>query len=944
MLGFVFQKMRSKKWMTISLLLGNLLMIAIASAVPLYSQAVMQRTLIKSMGNYLTESGKYPGTVMAKATYNEYFKGSLEDITGMEMTLQSISEVLEVPSQILVKHFEKINVSAVSAVLVDGKEKETSIRLASYSDFADHIQIKYGEMYTGEVRDNVIEAVVNERTFIEQDFVLGEELLMERIVNENKIPYKVRIVGVFENKEKQDSYWLTSPAEYSDLVVMDEALFEDLIFYPANGKVNVNVQWHMVMDYTHMKAGQAETMLQTMEEYTARWKEIGIKSEVYFADILENFLVEEQRLNVTIVVLQAPVFVLLIAFIFMVSRQMLENEQNEIAVFKSRGAAKGQLVWMYLLQSIILAMVGLFGGILLGMQICKMIGSANAFLEFVQRTAMVVELTPNVWMFAVVAAVCSVVTMILPVFKYANVTIVVHKRKKSRKSNRPLWQRLFLDIILLGISLYGLYQFSGQKEYLAQRAMEGAALDPALYFCSSVFILGTGLLTLRLLPIVTGLIYRAGKRFWSPAIHASFLRILRVNDNQGFLVVFLVLTVALGIFSTGTARTINSNAEERVSYLTGADVVLQEKWKDNSETIRRLGGGSEGTESAMELMYEEPDFDKYPEMEGVEKATKVLVNNEIMVALEKGRLENVYLMGIHTKEFGEIAWFKNSLSPTHWYHYLNAMAQNSRAVLVSSNFRDDYDYQIGDTITFTDEVEGSVRGIIYGFVDYWPSYSPVITTRDEDGLYKQTENYLIVAHLSQLQSSWGITPYQVWIKTKGSSKFLYEYARETGTEYVIFKDMAAELISLKNDPVFQGTNGVLTIGFVIVLLLCATGFLIYWILSIQSRTLQFGIFRAMGMGQGEVLSMLMIEQIFISGFSIGAGVLSGWVSSRLFVPLIQIAYSSVDRVIPLEIINEGNDFLRLGMVIGIMIVLCMSILGVLISRIRISQALKLGED
>ena len=56
-----------------------------------------------------------------------------------------------------------------------------------------------------------------------------------------------------------------------------------------------------------------------------------------------------------------------------------------------------------------------------------------------------------------------------------------------------------------------------------------------------------------------------------------------------------------------------------------------------------------------------------------------------------------------------------------------------------------------------------------------------------------------------------------------------------------------------------------------VLLLCATGFLIYWILSIQSRALQFGIFRAMGMSLREILSMLINEQLFISVSSIAVG-------------------------------------------------------------------------
>ena len=90
--------------------------------------------------------------------------------------------------------------------------------------------------------------------------------------------------------------------------------------------------------------------------------------------------------------------------------------------------------------------------------------------------------------------------------------------------------------------------------------------------------------------------------------------------------------------------------------------------------------------------------------------------------------------------------------------------------------------------------------------------------------------------------------------------------------------------------------------------------------------------------------MLVNEQIFISGGAILAGVISGILSAQLYVPLIQVGYSASSRVIPLEIISEAGDYIRLGVVIGLMLILCMGVLGVLISKIRISQALKLGED
>ena len=151
-------------------------------------------------------------------------------------------------------------------------------------------------------------------------------------------------------------------------------------------------------------------------------------------------------------------------------------------------------------------------------------------------------------------------------------------------------------------------------------------------------------------------------------------------------------------------------------------------------------------------------------------------------------------------------------------------------------------------------------------------------------------------------------------------------------------------MEVKNDALFQGTNGILTMSFIIILILCCTGFLIYWILSIRQRELLFGVFRAMGMSKREIIQMLINEQIFSSGISIVIGTVIGSLASKMFVPLVQIFYASTDQAIPLEVVNETLDMVRLFSIIGIVIVVCMVVLGKLISKINISQALKLGED
>lgn len=937
MLKFIFQKILNKKWMAFSLLLGNVLLIAIACANPMYSQAVLQRTLTQDMNSYMLESNRYPGAISVKTSYSLY---SEENSAKMDKVGQIFDELIaetKVPSLVNVT-YNLCNIDVYS----EYQEKSSRVQVVSYSDIAEHIEITHGEMCSSEVEDNVIEVIVTEKTYVKQNLMLGEELELTKVKAEDGTSYRMRVVGIFENKDEQDTYWESSPNDWSTRYVMTDSAFEEVFADPKN-KPSLTRGFYTVLDYTQIEVEQATDLLQTVEK---RQEELEGYEYTYvtinFKDTLEAFVPKEQKLNITITMLQIPTFVLLVAFIFMVSGQMLDMEQNEISVFKSRGASRMQIILLYLLQSTLIAGASLIIGIPVGMMICKIIGASNAFLEFVQRTALQVKISGKVLLVAVTAAFFSVCTMVLPVFKLANTSIVAAKRQKNRKRKHTWWKLIGLDIVLLAVALYGLYQFKGQEDYLAQKAADGAALDPALYACTSLFMLGAGLLILRILPWLIRLIFEIGKKWWSPGIYASFLRVLRTNNNQGFLVVFLVLTVSMGIFSTQTARTINANGEEQIRYSIGADVVLQEQWENNAQQIAE-NANSENAEE-LELTYVEPDFGKYLEMDGVESATKVLVDKNVTMSVDGGKLSNVMVMGIHTKEFGETAWFKESLLSEHWYKYLNAISQNASAVLVSSNFQEVYGYKLGDIINYCNSEGDYVRGIIYGFVDYWPSYSPITTIKDSDGLYKTTDNFLIVAHLSQLQSAWGISPYQVWIKTNGSSQFLYNYAEETGTRFTVFEDTSAELVALKNESVFQGTNGVLTISFIVVLLLCAVGFLIYWILSIQSRTLQFGIFRAMGMSKREILSMLVVEQIFISGTSICGGIVVGQLVSKLYVPLIQIAYSTADRAIPLEIIDAASDYLRLGVVIGLMIVVCMIVLGVLISKIKITQALKLGED
>ena len=932
MLRYILRKMISKKWLFIALLIGNILLTGIAASNPLYADAVMQRMLTDDMDAYLTKKNAYPGLVSV------FFNGSVKKnglIKENEALAHAVPADFGVPARMEVRRYFMSPMQNQPLIERDDA-KISSIGLGALEDVAAHARIVAGRMFDSERRaDGTVEVIVSQRALVELNLLMGERREFPKLTDADGQPIVIEVVGVYDVSDVEDPYWVRSPSSYKSECLLDFDLFNRL-FVREDLPVALSGCWYELLDAEQMSARNAQALYETALKYQEMGKNRQyLTVTVAFSDILKNHISQARRVRVTLWVLQAPIYILLAAFVFMVSRQILETEEAEISVLKSRGVSGGQILSMYLLQSCLLALAGTAAGVPLGALITQALGSANAFLEFVSRRALPVRVGRETALYALAAAAVSILAMVLPVRRYAKVSIVAQKQKKARRA-RPFWQKAFLDVIALGTALYGLYSFNGQKAQLAERILAGEVPDPLLFLCSSLFIIGAGLVAIRLIPLFVSAVFRVFRRLWSPALYASFLKVLRQRANQDFIMIFLVMTIALGVFNAQTARTINDSAEENTRYVTGADVVLREKWESNADQVAE--------NPSLDLIYYEPDYGVYQTMEGAASVCKVFTDANVSCSVPGGTLKKTLLMAIDTDAFGRTAWFDASLLPHHINEYLNAMAQNARAVLVSANFRDEYGLKLGDVINYWNTDSESTRGIIYGFVDYWPGYAPFTHEKSADGVYRETENHLIVANLSQVQDVMGVRPYSVWVRAKDGAQFLYDYAETSGTRYAVFEDVDAKIVEMKNDPMIKSLNGVLTVGFIVALALCFIGFLMYWILSIRQRTLQFGIYRAMGMRMREILTMLLNEQLCISVLSIAVGAAVGHLAAKLYMPLIQIAYASSDSYLPLRTSVDVSDTLRLLVIVAVMLITCMAILFTIIRRMKIAQALKLGED
>lgn len=90
--------------------------------------------------------------------------------------------------------------------------------------------------------------------------------------------------------------------------------------------------------------------------------------------------------------------------------------------------------------------------------------------------------------------------------------------------------------------------------------------------------------------------------------------------------------------------------------------------------------------------------------------------------------------------------------------------------------------------------------------------------------------------------------------------------------------------------------------------------------------------------------MIACEQVLVSGAAVAIGFVTGNLASRLFIPLLQVASSAADQVPPFRIVAQMEDYYKVYAVVAAMLIIGFITLWRIIARIRIDQALKLGED
>jgi putative ABC transport system permease protein len=293
------------------------------------------------------------------------------------------------------------------------------------------------------------------------------------------------------------------------------------------------------------------------------------------------------------------------------------------------------------------------------------------------------------------------------------------------------------------------------------------------------------------------------------------------------------------------------------------------------------------------------------------------------------------LVGVDRVDFGDVAFFRRDFAPATLGALMNALAVRDDAVLVSRKLLADNRLEVGDQIEIAIPIGVSpkVNFRVAGVIDYFPRLYP-------------EENEFFVANLDFIFNNvGGMYPYDVWVKSDPSleAEDLIDEAKSLGIT-VMRANSARDLIDEEQlRPERQGVFGLLSVGFMAAAFLTVLGFLIYSFVSFTQRYIELGVLRAIGLSVGQMGIFLIAEQLTLVATGALAGTGLGVLVSRLFIPFFQVQTGTHPFTPPFVVQIAWQEIMYIYAVFGAMFVLAVVALLISLRRMRVFEAIKLGE-
>ena len=960
----VTKRLFSQRWLALMTAVGLLTSVALTVSIPLYADAIYYRVLREELAG--DRFGSRPPFVFM-FRYVGAWAGPVEwdEVQPLDTFMTgSGGAALGLPQKSIVRYFETDNFQLFpeeDIAYADTRDPLAWVNFAFASDMANHITILEGNYPAAAAssQDSTIEMLMSEALATEAGFQVGETYMAyvrrRTETREQTLQIPVRIAGIWQATDPVEEYWFYDPKALDQTMLVPEETFMGRLSPYMEDEIYLGL-WYLVMDGSEVYASDVDSLLIRTTSVQQRTGSLLPETRLDVSPVpaLQAYRRATTLLTFLLYAFSVPIVGLVLSFIGLVVGLAVGRQRNEIAVLRSRGATAIQVIGIAALEGVLLGAFALGAGLPGGQAIARLIGKTRSFLDFALQSDLRVGITTATIQLGAVAVGLALAAQVLPSIGAARHTIVTYKQERARTMQRPWWQRAWLDFMLLIPAAYGTYLLRQQGSIALPVGEEGAMMvndpfqNPLLFLVPALGIFALTLFILRLLPAIMTIIAWIASRLGGIGILLAARHLSRSPGFYSAPLVLLVLTLSLSAFTASLAETLDTHLYDQTYYEVGADMSLVELG-ESTETSGGMGGifgqGEPGTDAGTDEEEEETEdagprwlflpVSEHLKVPGVQAAARVGQYNASS-HLSGGSQSGKYI-GVDRVDFAQVAFWRGDFAPTSLGALMNGLAAQSNGVLVSRTFMAQHALGIGDTFRLSVRAYGQATEMdveVIGAFDMFPTWYP-----EEDGP-------LFVGNLDYFfeQVGWQI-PYDVWLSTDDGVDFagIEEGVRDLRLRVLNWKAPPMDIAEEQRRPERQGLFGVLSVGFVAAALLTVMGFLLYAFFSFRRRFIEMGVLRAIGLSASQMTAFLAWELacLILVGLVAGTG-LGAWVS-ELFIPYLQVGSGPSAQIPPFVVQIAWSSIFRIYALFGALFVVALGGLAALLLRMKIFQAVKLGE-
>ncbi len=939
----------ANKVLTLVLLLGWTVAAALSLSVPLYSDAVNHRLLYQQLTQ--DKRGIPPYAFMFRYVGSWHGPLELEDIGDADAYLQGpVASEIGLRAERILRHVRTDNFRLFpvsEAAYASVRNPLEWVAIGTISDMATHITLQEGALPAqSQATSEALETVVYHTLANNLGLQVGEEYLLFGDTKRGQdgsqpTQIRVRIAGIWEAADPKDPYWFNTPNAFERTALVTENAFQQRIAPAMAGEVYL-ASWYMLLDGSSVYSEHVPALLGRIATSQSRAALLlpNIGLDLSPVKALANYRYEARLLTILLSVFTIPIFSLILYFVAQVAGMAVRHQQTEIAVLRSRGMTRIQILGVYVVQGLMLGALALVLAIPLGEGIALIMGQIRSFLTLVNRPWLTIRLTWSSLRFGLGAVLLALVTTLIPAFSAAGHTVVTHKQEQARSLRQPAWQRYFLDLFLLVPPLYGYYLLK-QRGTLAMNLGGGASSDPfqnpLLFLVPTLFIFSTSLVFMRIFPLLMSGLAWLSQLVPGPSAVLALRHLARSARNYTGALLLLILTLGLAAFTASMALTLDGHLLDQVYYEVGSDLRLGELGESSGDPsspfiAELLAEGSETAEQQGAVWLFLP-VSQHLEVEGVTAAARV--GRYPARSNVSGREDGTFV-GVDRVDFAQVASFRSDYAPASLGELMNLLALNRRGVLVERGFLARNGLSIGNPLRLdlaVGPVRRTVEFVVVGVLDLLPTQYP------EDGPF-------FLGNLDYAFQGVGYEwPYDVWLRTDGNHSTERIIANLEAVGFMITSRQDARELILKEQmqPARQGLFGVLSVGFLAAAGLTLTGFLLHSVFSFRQRFIELGVLRATGLSVSQMTAFLAGEQLALILSGAFAGTTLGILASRIFIPFLQVRGGEHAQTPPFVVQIAWGDIFQIYSVFGAMLLLSVAVTLFLLARMRVFEAIKLGE-